>query len=347
MRTLLLLLLHATAFHAAAPPRPAFSCAAGGLLNHTGFHNSEGRMGGPRNSSAAAGCCSQCATTEGCASWTWHGGSICTLFGDVGPSGHCAGCVSGTGAAAPPAPPRPPAKPGVKNILFLQCDEMDGRILDPAHPLSRVTSMPHLEALAARGVNFVRAYTANPICAPSRASTWTGRFTSSIRAFSNVKSLTATIGQPDLPDPDCASIIGYSAEWCVEQGRLANVSSTGTINTCLAAAGYDVHLFGKMDTGGGETMLPPGATASGYHVSGHGDWRHTPPIRGLYYPGCSMHSWARGANITRPGFVPLEQPGNKWVIDDRPEGGPYPGDWRSVAECVRCVSRHGWSNQFQ
>ena len=100
----------------------------------------------------------------------------------------------------------PPAqKP---NLLFLQCDEMDGRVLDPTHPLSKVTKMPHLEALAARGVNFIRAYTVNPLCAPSRASTFTGRYASSIRAFSNVKSLTATIGNPDEPDPICADIIG-------------------------------------------------------------------------------------------------------------------------------------------
>ena len=158
------------------------------------------------------------------------------------------------------------------NILFLQCDEMDGRVLDPSHLLSSITSMPHLEALAQRGVNFVRSYTVNPLCAPSRASTFTGRFASSIRAFSNVKSLTTTIGQPGVADPVCASIIGYGEEWCVEQGRRANVSSTGTINTALAAAGYDVKLFGKMDTGGGKTMLPPGAHASGYYVANHGNW---------------------------------------------------------------------------
>jgi len=100
----------------------------------------------------------------------------------------------------------PPAqKP---NLLFLQCDELAGRVLDPTHPLSKVTKMPHLEALAARGVNFIRAYTVNPLCAPSRASTFTGRYASSIRAFSNVKSLTATIGSPDEPDPICADIIG-------------------------------------------------------------------------------------------------------------------------------------------
>ena len=62
-----------------------------------------------------------------------------------------------------------PTKPMRRNILFLQCDEMDGRVLDPSHPLSKVTKMPHLRKLAARGVNFVRGYCENPLCAPSRA----------------------------------------------------------------------------------------------------------------------------------------------------------------------------------
>jgi hypothetical protein len=149
-----------------------------------------------------------------------------------------------------------------------------------------------------------------------------------------VKTLTTVIGHPKEADPHCASIIGYSAEWCVEQGRLANVSGTGTINTALAASGYEVKLYGKMDTGGGSTMLPPGATASGYHVANNADWRHRGPIAGLYYPGCSLHSWARGANITRPAFVPLEDAGNTWVNDDRPEGGPYASDWKTMVRCV-------------
>ena len=300
---------------------PPHGCAPCNLRNATCFNNRAGRLQpDPPNTTEPAGCCKACVETQGCASWTHWNGVQCALFSDVGPEFPCSDGVSGTGGTpAPPPPLPPPSKRGAKSILFLQCDEMDGRVLDPTHPLSRVTSMPHIEALAARGVNFIRAYTANPICACSRASTFTGRYSSSIRAFSNVKSLTATIGHPHIPDPECASIIGYSPEWCVEQGRLANVSAKGTINTAIAAAGLAVHLFGKMDTGGGRTMLPPGATASGYHVAHHADWRHTAPIEGLYYPGCSLHSWARGANITRPAFVPLEQQGNSWIQDDRPQ----------------------------
>ena len=47
-----------------------------------------------------------------------------------------------------------------------------------------------------------------------------------------------------LPKPQ-RSVCTDGPEWCVEQGRLSNVSATGTINTALAAAGYTVHLYGK------------------------------------------------------------------------------------------------------
>ena len=82
------------------------------------------------------------------------------------------------------------------NILFLQCDEMDGRVLDPRHPLSKVTRMPNLARLAARGVNFVGTYAENPLCAPSRASTFTGRRTSAIRVWNNVKAIASLIDDP-------------------------------------------------------------------------------------------------------------------------------------------------------
>ncbi|MEE2658270.1 MAG: sulfatase-like hydrolase/transferase [Candidatus Latescibacterota bacterium] len=57
------------------------------------------------------------------------------------------------------------------NLLFLMCDQMQGRLLDPDHPCLT----PNLDRLAARGVRFTRAYTPNAICSPARASLMTGR----------------------------------------------------------------------------------------------------------------------------------------------------------------------------
>ena len=56
------------------------------------------------------------------------------------------------------------------NILFLMTDQMQGRVLDPAHPCQT----PNLDRLASRGVQFTRAYTPNAVCSPARASLMTG-----------------------------------------------------------------------------------------------------------------------------------------------------------------------------
>jgi arylsulfatase A-like enzyme len=221
---------------------------------------------------------------------------------------------------------------GKPNILFLQCDEMDGRVLDPNHPLSAVTSMPHLQKLAARGVNFVRAYAENPLCAPSRAGLFTGRRTSSIRVWNNVKALTALIDDPTQPDPTCANVVGYGADWCVEEGKKQNVTSS--IRHELVQLGYDVHLVGKMDTGGG--VCREGVDhcfgGNGYHDTGN--WStNTSNVR-TYYKGDLIHSWASSASIGEPVFQPLESPRNAWISTDNPDGGPFPQDWPMINRCV-------------
>ena len=48
------------------------------------------------------------------------------------------------------------------NILFLMTDQMQGRVLNPAHPY--IT--PNIDRLARRGVRFTRAYTPNAVCSP-------------------------------------------------------------------------------------------------------------------------------------------------------------------------------------
>eukprot|EP00040_Diaphanoeca_grandis_P010099 m.51727 g.51727 ORF g.51727 m.51727 type:complete len:575 (+) comp21492_c0_seq1:126-1850(+) len=218
-----------------------------------------------------------------------------------------------------------PARP---NILFLQCDEMDGRILDPTHPLSHVTSMPHLRGLAARGVNFIRTYAENPLCAPSRASTFTGRRTSSIRVWNNVKAITTLIDQPGVADPNCAKIAGYGSDWCIAEGKRQNVTSS--IRHALVDLGYDVKLLGKIDTGGGVCRNGiDKCDATGYHDTGK--WNATEPVS-TYFHGDLIHSWAGSAGIDRPIFKPLEGP-NRWINETNPNGGPF-NDWSTIQGCV-------------
>ena len=61
-----------------------------------------------------------------------------------------------------------------RNILFIMADQLRADYLSCAgHPSIET---PHIDALAARGVRFSRAYCQAPICGPSRMSFYTGRY---------------------------------------------------------------------------------------------------------------------------------------------------------------------------
>ena len=63
--------------------------------------------------------------------------------------------------------------PEQPNILFLMCDSMDGRVLDPTSPVSSRLEMPHLQALASTGVNFSSTYAASRNVCRLRATMFT------------------------------------------------------------------------------------------------------------------------------------------------------------------------------
>ncbi len=104
--------------------------------------------------------------------------------------------------------------PDQPNILFIHTDSMDGRRLgcmgDPA--MRRAT--PHLDRLAEHGTLFERCHSNNPICCPSRASMWSGRWAHQVEAWNNYEGL-----EPDDP----------------------------TFRTRLEEAGYATQSYGKED----------------------------------------------------------------------------------------------------
>ncbi|MFQ5930430.1 MAG: sulfatase [Acidobacteriota bacterium] len=60
------------------------------------------------------------------------------------------------------------------NILFLMADEFTHNCLGVAgHPIVKT---PNLDRLARQGVRFTNAYAASPVCSPSRATLFTGRY---------------------------------------------------------------------------------------------------------------------------------------------------------------------------
>ena len=81
---------------------------------------------------------------------------------------------------------------GRPNIILLQPDSWDGRVLGYlGHPAMR-RATPNLDRLAARGTAFRNAYTSHPVCCPSRANMWSGRYTQHVESWNNHKGLSET-----------------------------------------------------------------------------------------------------------------------------------------------------------
>ena len=73
-----------------------------------------------------------------------------------------------------------------KNILFIMSDQLRWDYLSCyGHPHLHT---PNIDRLAAQGVRFERAYCQAPLCGPSRASMYTGRYVSSIGNFWNFQA---------------------------------------------------------------------------------------------------------------------------------------------------------------
>lgn len=77
------------------------------------------------------------------------------------------------------------------NIVMIQADQLAAAALGAYG--NDVVKTPHMDALAAEGVVFERAYCNSPLCAPSRASMMTGMLPSEIGAYDNAADFPASV----------------------------------------------------------------------------------------------------------------------------------------------------------
>ncbi|MEX0758327.1 MAG: sulfatase-like hydrolase/transferase, partial [Tistlia sp.] len=85
---------------------------------------------------------------------------------------------------------------GARNVLWIMCDQLRFDYLGcSGHPHLET---PNIDALAARGLRFDRAYVQSPICGPSRMSFYTGRYVRSHGSSWNKFPLR--VGEPTLGD---------------------------------------------------------------------------------------------------------------------------------------------------
>jgi arylsulfatase A-like enzyme len=81
-------------------------------------------------------------------------------------------CFIGTTAGLSDAFDKPPQER--MNVLFLVADDLNSWLLGDENRYAGKVVAPNLRKLAASGVNFRRAYTASPVCSPSRTAFFSG-----------------------------------------------------------------------------------------------------------------------------------------------------------------------------
>lgn len=123
-----------------------------------------------------------------------------------------------------PAPPRHP------NIVLILADDLGFGDLGC---FGGEIPTPHLDRLAATGIRFTSAYTAAPICSPSRAGILTGQYPARHGIFSYIDSRAHNwdLGMRNWLDPQAP-----------------------TLARTLRSAGYATGHFGKWHLGGGRDI---------------------------------------------------------------------------------------------
>jgi len=75
------------------------------------------------------------------------------------------------------------------NIVFFHAESWDGRALGCMAKRAMRRATPNIDRLASEGVLFRQAYCTHPICCPSRANMWSGRYTHHCESWNNHKGL--------------------------------------------------------------------------------------------------------------------------------------------------------------
>ena len=142
--------------------------------------------------------------------------------------------LSAPGVAAPTT-----ARP---NVLFILADDLGWR--DTTVYGSTFYRTPNVERLARRGMKFVNAYSANPLCSPTRASILTGLYPARLRLTTPVGHLKEVVLDPVLPEKESPT-----RKAVTPQTRTRLPLEYLTLAEALRYAGYRTAHFGKWHLG--------------------------------------------------------------------------------------------------
>ena len=145
------------------------------------------------------------------------------------------GLLTGAGA-----PAEPPARP---NVVVILADDL-GWSDTSLHGTTTFLRTPNIERLAARGMLFTRAYSASPLCSPSRAALLTG-----------LSPARTGITSPNCHQPEVVLTATTGKKAAPVQRVIQPVTATRlrtgewTIAEALAEVGYATGHFGKWHLG--------------------------------------------------------------------------------------------------
>jgi arylsulfatase A-like enzyme len=128
-----------------------------------------------------------------------------------------------------------------RNILFIMCDQLRWDYLScSGHPR---LSTPNIDALAAEGVRFTRAYVQSPVCGASRMSFYTGRYVQSHGAAWNgfpLKVGEMTLGDYLRPLGVDAVLVGKTHMRADREGmERLGINPGSIIGVRVAECGFD------------------------------------------------------------------------------------------------------------
>ncbi|KAM6965170.1 arylsulfatase K [Aplochiton taeniatus] len=148
------------------------------------------------------------------------------------------------------------------NIVMVMSDAFDGRLtFDPG---SRVVQLPYINYLRELGTVFLNSYTNSPICCPSRAVMWSGRFAHLTESWNNFKCL----------DPKYTTWIdrlqqkGYNTK---SMGKLDYTSGSHSVSNRVEAWTRDVRFLLRQE---GRPVVDLVGNMSTVRVM-TGDWKTT------------------------------------------------------------------------
>lgn len=205
----------------------------------------------------------------------------------------------------------PPQRP---NIIWLQTDSMDGRLLDSTSDYFYKIYLEGIKShLIPNGVNFVRHYTASPQCVPSRTSMVTGRYVHETDTSNNGQGLARS---PKTGSLDTACVAQWNEAICSTFAARQN-QSYNALNL-LDGAGYDMQLFARFDIGANLITEYPkfDPTGDGFHG------------------GPTLPILARGAGIRGT------TKSDPWNTTSETDSDPYAGDQAVGAKVSDFLTNH-------